>query len=239
MIRGHSPGRVFVDQSTAPQAALVWVQGQSGFYLLGKPGQEFLRDVERLIDAELAAFLKARGVSSFEFSADDPAWNLLIEHTFAKRELQSEPQLVYLLAQPRWHEVEERAKAVPIDAALLAGPLGKEHFLTKMLWDCWQSPDRFLANGLGNCCVVEDQVVSFCFTGYAGAQRHALVVETLPEFRQQGFAKLATAALLEQCHQRGIAVHWDVMPTNKGSIALAESLGFAKAYDYQVYWFSV
>lgn len=33
VIRGHSPGRVFVDQSTAPQAALVWVQGQSGFFI--------------------------------------------------------------------------------------------------------------------------------------------------------------------------------------------------------------
>lgn len=39
VIRGHSPGRVFVDQSTAPQAALVWVQGQSGFFYWGNQGR--------------------------------------------------------------------------------------------------------------------------------------------------------------------------------------------------------
>ncbi|NLY53029.1 MAG: GNAT family N-acetyltransferase, partial [Firmicutes bacterium] len=135
--------------------------------------------------------------------------------------------------------IGDRVQAVPIDIALLASPLGNDHFLIKKLQDCWLSHDQFLANGLGNCVVCDGRVVSLCFSGYVAGHRHAVVVETLPEYRQQGFAKLAAAALLEQYKERGITAHWDVMPTNRGSIALAESLGFAKAYTYTVYCFSL
>lgn len=240
VIAGHSPGRVFVDQSQEPQLALVWVQGQAGFYLLGAGArQEFLQDMEQVVQGELRPFLKAQGISSLEFSGDDPAWNPLIERTFAKRDLQSEPQAVYLLTQPRWKRVADRSRAVPIDATLLNSLAAGEQLLTTKLLDCWQSYDRFLENGLGNCCLVGEQVVSFCFSGYVAGRCHAIVVETLPEWRQQGLAKLATAALLEQCQQRDVVPHWDVMPTNTGSILLAEGLGFTKAYEYQVYCFSI
>jgi RimJ/RimL family protein N-acetyltransferase len=240
VIRGHSPGRVFVDRVSGPRAAFIYVRGQGGFYLLGDAEQSgFVAEVERLVDTYFAPYLQAQGISGFEFSADDPAWHPAIRAAFSGRELQSDSQHVYLLDRPRWKEVAARAQAVPIDAALLNGPLGNDQFLARKLQDCWLTYDEFSAHGLGSCVVCDGRVVSLCFSGYAADQRHAIVVETLPESRRRGFAKLAAAALLEQYHAQDIIAHWDVMPGNLGSIALAESLGFAWAYTYCVYYFSL
>jgi len=68
---------------------------------------------------------------------------------------------------------------------------------------------------------------------------HAVSIETVPEFRRKGLARATAAALFEEYERRGISPHWDVMPSNSASIAIAESLGLVRAWEYNVHLFKV
>lgn len=100
-----------------------------------------------------------------------------------------------------------------------------------------RSVEDFLRIGAGYCAVVDGRIASVCFSGWAAGSVHAVTIETIPELRGRGLARSTAAALMEEYDRRGILPHWDVMPSNKASITVAESLGLAKAYEYNVHFF--
>ena len=52
IINGMNPGRVFADHPSEPTAAIIWIQGQRGFQIIG--------------DARSGVFADYSGISSFE-----------------------------------------------------------------------------------------------------------------------------------------------------------------------------
>ncbi|MDQ0170661.1 hypothetical protein [Paenibacillus tundrae] len=46
VVSGYNPGRIYVDDISNITAALVWIQGQSGFQLIGDPQSEpFMKEL--------------------------------------------------------------------------------------------------------------------------------------------------------------------------------------------------
>ncbi len=58
-------------------------------------------------------------------------------------------------------------------------------------------------------------------------------VQTLAEYRGQGFATIVTAKLIEYCLERGIEPHWDAM--NELSADLALKIGYTNPEPYRCY----
>ena len=58
-------------------------------------------------------------------------------------------------------------------------------------------------------------------------------IDTKKEYRRQGLATAAGAALILECLDRGLYPSWDAQ--NLWSVALAEKLGYSFDYEYPVY----
>ena len=243
MILGHNTGWVFVDRVPNPTSALVWVLGQEGFFCLGDWSNDvFLAEIGKGPGGELGKRVLSCGFDYFDISGDSPGWDKALLSAFASngvRDIQTGPQYVYRYGDPKWREVPGRAAVRPIDGSLLSSGVSNLGFLTKKIQDRWVSLEGFLKAGLGYCMIVDDQLASVCFSGWAAGPIHAVTIETLPEFRRKGLAKAVAAALMEDYERRGISPHWDVMPSNTASIALAESLGLVRAWEYNVHFFRI
>ena len=64
-------------------------------------------------------------------------------------------------------------------------------------------------------------------------------IEVLKEHRKRGVAKALASAFVKQCMKCGLVPHWDCVESNKGSICLAESVGFKKIKERPFYWFEI
>lgn len=58
-------------------------------------------------------------------------------------------------------------------------------------------------------------------------------IDTKEEYRRKGLASACGAKLILECLERGLYPSWDAH--NKGSLALAEKLGYHYAYDYTAF----
>lgn len=92
----------------------------------------------------------------------------------------------------------------------------------------WDSEENFLEHGMGQAVKCNDKFVSVCYAAAVAEQIAEIDVATLPEFRKRGFAACACSAFITKCLERGITPNWDCFTNNKGSLRLAESLGFEK-----------
>jgi RimJ/RimL family protein N-acetyltransferase len=92
----------------------------------------------------------------------------------------------------------------------------------------WDSEENFLEHGMGQAVKYNEKFVSVCYAAAVAERIAEIDVATLPEFRKRGFAACACSAFIAKCMERGITPNWDCFTNNKGSLRLAESLGFEK-----------
>lgn len=64
-------------------------------------------------------------------------------------------------------------------------------------------------------------------------------IEVLKEHRKKGITKALTSAFAKHCMKYDLVPHWDCVESNRGSIHLAESVGFTKIKERPFYWFDI
>jgi len=94
------------------------------------------------------------------------------------------------------------------------------------------TPADFEAGGIGFCTIVNDHPVAAATSAFVCDGAIEIQVNTLPEFRGRGFARLACAALIVSCLERGIAPNWDT--GDPISHRLARRLGYVALPVYDV-----
>lgn len=239
---GNNPGWVFVDNPNKPQTALVFAHGQKGFYFLGRENQpQFAAEVPRTI-ADLRPRLAVLGIDEFEYSGTSLLWDETLAKLFADNEPQEFRQHVYtfpdLQKAPLPESGEDSVLVEELTPELLARTDLDKAAAETVLLEWWESLEKFFSVGSGYCVVWAGQIVSLCYTSYvAGPTEWELGVDTLGDFRQRGYGKLATLAMLRKCREKGVIPYWDCMETNTPSRRLATGVGFSLAFTYQVYWF--
>lgn len=78
---GMNPGRVYVDDAANPEAALIWVQGQSGYQLIGNAQSEVFRSELRMyIENHIYPELETLQISDVEIGVADHNWQEVLEH---------------------------------------------------------------------------------------------------------------------------------------------------------------
>ncbi|MBQ9766824.1 MAG: GNAT family N-acetyltransferase [Lachnospiraceae bacterium] len=87
--------------------------------------------------------------------------------------------------------------------------------------------------GLGVVIFKNGQLVSgaFSYTSYENGIE--IQVDTKEECRRKGLASACSAKLILECLKRGLYPSWDAQ--NKGSLALAERLGYHYSHTYTAY----
>lgn len=98
-----------------------------------------------------------------------------------------------------------------------------------------QFPDyaSYRENGLGVAALKDGILVSGAssYSFYKGGIE--IEIDTRKDYRRRGLAAACGAALILECEKRGIYPSWDAQ--NKGSVALAEKLGYHFDREYCAY----
>lgn len=95
----------------------------------------------------------------------------------------------------------------------------------------FQSQENFIKRGIGRIITHNGKIVSGASSYTIYKEGIEIEIDTLKEYRRQGLAKIAGAALIIACREKGLYPSWDA--ANMESVHLAEQLGyeFNKQYD--------
>lgn len=85
------------------------------------------------------------------------------------------------------------------------------------------------------CIAIDGQVVSQAWTWFESEEGAELVVEALPDFRRQGYARQVAAAWAAEVIQAGRVAFYSYLAGNEASAALARSLGVVEYATWVAY----
>lgn len=239
---GISPGWVFVDHPTEVTAALIWIQGQMGFHIVGdSQSPTFLTGLASFMKTYIQPKLQELNLDCVEISVENDSWAETIQVIFNKRDLSSAMQHVFELKENTESAEmmrDEKLTIVKLDEALLKSRrFENQCYLEEKINRFWDSIDDFVEHGFGYIVEVDNNVVSSCFSAFVADQTHAIDIETVEGYRRQNYGSAVVKAYVQDCKQQGIYPYWDCSPDNAGSIRLAESVGMVLSFNYQIFWY--
>ena len=230
IIKGNAQGEVYVDNTEAPKAAVVW--DNVGEILIG--GDSSDEAINRAIDSTIKNILIPKinksdveiltiGVSCTDDFKDklevfkNYSSNDVVKNVYKFNKLKINP----LTIVPRKFELVEIHENILRNNKL-------EHLNKLKGWinSFWDSEEEFLEKGLGYCLIKDNVIVSFCIAAYTYDERVEFVLKTSEIFRGRGFGKSVAAACVEKAVKSGKQVEWQCDNDNVPATRLADSLGF-------------
>lgn len=100
----------------------------------------------------------------------------------------------------------------------------------------WGSFKEFSSKGFGFCLLEKDKFASVCTTDYVAGGYAGIDIETMHEYRRQGFAIITCSAFIEHCLQNNLVPRWNADSGNESSNKLAMKLGFNQVKNYDMLW---
>jgi hypothetical protein len=227
--------RIFVNDPRLPTVVLLWTQPAINF--LTHPGISFLAGAldPQAVRACLASAIQGLNAEEQELryiSLLSAEWGELLQaqygHAFFVVERVS---LVWRGADclPATPTAPPGAVVAPIDEEL-ASRIPQE--LDPGFAQVYPTPAAFLAQGLGYCVLFEDQLASVAWICARHCGEAEIAVWTAEPLRRRGFCRLACAALMRDCHARGLTLDWIAFTYNHPSVATARALGFSEDATY-------
>lgn len=242
VVKGNNPGGVFVDHPTDTTAALIYIQGQGGFHLVGDAeSKPFLAGLEGYMRTHIEPKLKMQNIHCVELGIENETWAKTIQGIFNNRSISSDIQHVFSLKGSsqfiKFQDNEVTIRRIEMDE-LKSRRLENHSFLEKKITLFWDSIDSFLQRGFGYFAEHNNHVVSLCFSAFVADQTHAIDIETLEGYRRRNYGTAVAQAFVQECMQKGIHPYWDCTPQNTGSIRLAKTIGMTPNFDYQIFWYN-
>lgn len=240
VIEGSCPGSIWVDSIAHPRTA--FMASPEGHFLVGHEGNPiFNEDLNTLIrHALLRKDTDGQHVPGMVLVCHPEEWSRQFDVVLAGHVPIPERRLHYLFERSRvgWRNKLPIGFSIErLDQELLNQPGNRipEH-VTQWMVHNWGSADSFLRQGLGFCVVQGDEIVSWCLTDCRSGNACEIGIRTRQEYRRQGLATLAVAAMVEECLCQGLTtIGWHCHETNLGSRGVAENTGFVKEREYMSY----
>ncbi|MFS1518825.1 GNAT family N-acetyltransferase [Bacillus sp. SCS-151] len=245
VVQGYNPGCVFVDNILNPTTAMVWSKSIAGFYFIGNENNiRFNKSINEYIDSNIAPRTRELGLNHFEFSGTSPKWGIAFKSIFKKRNLVQSKQLTYKYKCKEDSVLEnlkmqDKFEMVKINHQLFHRKINNIDFVKSIILDWWSSLEDFIHHGVGYCMMDGELIVSCCISScvtHDSMGSHTLTVE---EYRKNGLAKILINEFLEHCRDHKLEAYWDCMDENLGSRMLAESCGYKKEFEYNLYSFKI
>ena len=93
--------------------------------------------------------------------------------------------------------------------------------------------NNYAVNGIGCCCMHNGQIVGVASSCTFYTDGIEVNIRVKDDYQRRGIAAAMASKLILMCLDKGKTVSWDAM--NKGSLALAEKLGFVSHSSYRVF----
>ncbi|WP_336780849.1 GNAT family N-acetyltransferase [Paenibacillus illinoisensis] len=255
VMSGLNPGRIYVDDATNITAALIWIQGQSGFQLIGDAkSAPFRKELHGFMKKHIEPELLNLHMQSVEISVTDGHWEEVLQKMSGSRDVAGDIQHVFLSSSVKgWMNTisqtacsslytsqYEDVKVLSIEEALLKEKLLNQLSLLKdKISHFWITAEDFLKYGFGYIAVHNDDIASVCLSAFVADGMHAIDIETIEVYRRRNYGALVVLAYAEECKARGVHPYWDCSPSNTGSIRLAKGIGLSLDFNYKVYWYDL
>jgi RimJ/RimL family protein N-acetyltransferase len=239
ILKGDSPARIYVDDPSCPQSALVTTRRR--FYLAGAESHTaFNAGVCQLFDEQI--FPQAR-------EAEEPALVLYYAPQVWENTIGASLRTRFPIQARRQYYIFDALKN---DWRALLAPDISLHFVDETLLTftnlrnldelkqevCSErtSVDDFMRNSFGVCLLRDEEVLGWCLSEYNCGDRCEVGIETVEAYRKRRLATVMASALIEHAISRGIShIGWHCFADNVASAATAMRVGFRKANDYSVY----
>lgn len=219
-------GSAWADSMTEPRSARLTIADFS--FLAGEPFKE------------LVEFWPDEAASGFTIMVpENEAWSELIRQFY--KENAKQVVRYAIKKEPGIFESEklrEMAAALPDGYELKMIDEKIYHMAKEEKWSedlCSQFPDweTYRRRGLGTAILHDGILVAgvSSYTVYRGGIE--IEIDTKEEHRRKGLALAGASKLILECLDRGIYPSWDAQ--NRGSLALAEKLGYHFEGEYTVF----
>jgi RimJ/RimL family protein N-acetyltransferase len=227
VIAGIIPGEIYVDNQEHPKSALIKTPECN--LLAGCANNSgFNAEVKELLDFwDHVTF-------------DTAQWDEKIHGVHKNRFIRKYKRMYYVLNKLKYqdyaNDLKCQYKLEKIDACKIQESVKKNSERIRDWIENWGSNDNFNQNGAGFMVSDEDNIVSWCLADCAYDNKIAIGINTDENYRKKGLGAIAAAAVIDYCLSKGIEeIHWLCVDSNKGSIALAEKLGFTLKKEYFSY----
>ena len=235
VLAGWNPGRVFVDDRSAPTAAFVLTA--EGGCLAGDPA------ADRLVVGldQLFAGTGELRYSQVPFFVDSDAWLPVLQQLSSGGKVACIPRRTYLCREVTmdWRErVPPEAATGVVDAEGLAGDrFDLPPHLQRWIRSNWGTSEALLAKGFGVVSRYSDIVVSWSLCDCVWEDACEIGIHTHPEWRRQGLAAITAAAATEHALASGCSVvGWHCNEENVGSAKTAERVGYTLERTHKMYF---
>ncbi len=99
----------------------------------------------------------------------------------------------------------------------------------------WNNADDFLNNGVGFSLFSDGQLACTAFSSFLMDNMLELGMETIPKYREKGFAQQTCCRLIDYCLDNDYKPIWACRLENIGSVHLARKLGFEPTIQIPYY----
>lgn len=227
---GAQHGKVFVDDTRQPRAALVC--NLSGFYFLF--GEIDRVAFERFLPELLSQHLTDEFTSLFVLS---PVMRAALDPLFTQRTAR-----IALLNLDRsrypsnWQKrLPEGFRIEPLDAHIAQRFVNEDIGLDPWFIRIAGGPDAYVATGNGLCLMHGETIASFCAECAVGGNEIELEVGTAPAYRNRGLAEIVCSAFIEDCLARNLTPAYSATSDNAPSLRLAQKLGYTQPEEIHGY----
>lgn len=246
IVDGINPGRIFVDNLETPSTGLIWLGNNDGFIFIGNENnKEFNDRINHHINHVIVPEANKVGLGWFEAIGNHVGWNLTLSKVFEHRQLSSWNQKVYTISKEDYlgniKPIDQGYTPHKIDKSLLDPNtfIKNIDFLLSRILEFWSSLVNFLDKGKGYCIVKNENIVSFCLSGFVVDHIHCIDIETLKEHQGKKLAQHVAHYFVRDCIENNEVPYWDCMEENKPSIAVAENIGFRNTFNYKGFYFKL
>ncbi|MFB4164113.1 GNAT family N-acetyltransferase [Alteribacillus sp. JSM 102045] len=245
VVDGVNRGRIFVDNPVLPNAGMIWLGNNDGFFFIGNPdNKDFNGRIGRYVEEVIKLQMLEQDLFHFEMIGNYPGWYPAIEKLFQHRTLSSWTQHVYILKKEQY-EQERIILTTPYKIKKITKDFYFDKFncinityLHRKINESWFSAEDFFKQGIGYCIVLEDEIVGLCHTNFTTDNRQCIAIETSEAHQNQGLAKKMAHEFVQNTLKQGYTPYWDCMEENKPSQAVAKHIGFHHHFSYKGYVFS-
>lgn len=236
ILEGNTPSNIYVDDLENPNGAFIWNDFRYS-YLVGDPNnKEFLFDLEKLLKKTLIPEAKKSSDPTIVLYPDTIEMLEKTEKILKNKHPLNIERQFFKFNKEKFESIETRENDGLIIKKLdkdILNNTGKN--IVEDIKTTWKSLKLFLEKGVGFALLKEGEIISTCYSCFAGKNTYEINVNTYnPENRNKGYAKMVTSKFIEHCIKKNIEPTWECWKGNIPSESLAEKLGFEKSRTHGV-----
>lgn len=224
-----SMGSILIDDLDNPQVSILTIPEAKANFLGGDAKHPAVRDYLKELPAFSVLIFASEGWNEVVRDIHPKTWLTFTYFGFSSKTLNIEHLRELRSGLSDEFHIEK------IDLALAQRIMEKKDELTEDQLMGFDSPEDFVARGIGYCALAGDEMVSIAAAGSVCKKGIEVQINTRKKYKKRGLATGVASALIIDCLEKGIDPNWDA--ASEASAGLAKKLGYTPTGEHFIYIF--